>query len=218
MANTPHTHWKKVQGNSDYLGAWSLDEGKDLIVTIKSVGRESVNGADGKKEDCMVIHFAEAGVLPMVCNATNAKTIAKLFKSPYVDDWCGRAIQLYVDKVKAFGDVVEALRVRSFIPKVTVAKQTEYFCTDCGQKLTAYGKMSPAQLAQYTQTKYGKSLCPDCAAKASVDKTEDDKKANDLTAALQDDEDQSKPKQNEPKRSEPNQNDKIETDKSDSEK
>ena len=38
------THWKKLS-NPDYLGAYALDPGKDLIVTIQSVGEERVTGS-----------------------------------------------------------------------------------------------------------------------------------------------------------------------------
>ena len=42
------THWKKLH-NPDFLGAYSLDPGKDLIATIKTVRNEQVIGSDGKK-------------------------------------------------------------------------------------------------------------------------------------------------------------------------
>ena len=42
------THWKKLH-NPDYLGAYSLDPGKDKILTIKDVRNEIITGADGKK-------------------------------------------------------------------------------------------------------------------------------------------------------------------------
>ena len=56
------THWKKLRGTSEYLGAWSLEQGKDLIVTIDRVGTESVVGEDGKKSDCVVAHFITTGL------------------------------------------------------------------------------------------------------------------------------------------------------------
>ena len=45
------THWKKLT-NPDYLGAYSIEDGKDLILTIAYVRQEKVIGTDGKKEDC----------------------------------------------------------------------------------------------------------------------------------------------------------------------
>ena len=40
------THWKSMT-NPNYLGVYSLPEGRDIILTIKSVGQELVMGADG---------------------------------------------------------------------------------------------------------------------------------------------------------------------------
>ena len=154
------THWKKLH-NPDFLGAYALEPGKDLIATIKSVTKEKVVGADGKKEECMVMRFQEQ-IKPMIVNSTNAKTIQKLYKTPYIEEWSGRKIQLFVDQVKAFGDVVEALRIRSKIP---VSQSVKTDCGDCGVKIQPFGNMNPEQMAQYTYQKYGKPLCAECAKK-----------------------------------------------------
>ena len=47
------THWK-TQFNYDYLGAYSLPDGKDIILTIRETKKEQVVGASGKKEECFV--------------------------------------------------------------------------------------------------------------------------------------------------------------------
>jgi len=109
------THFKKLQ-NPDFIGAYALEPGKDLILTIKSCGLEMITGNAGKKEEAMVIHFAES-VKPMICNVTNAKSIAKVHKTPYIEEWSGKKIQLYSKRVNAFGEEVDALRVREFLPK-----------------------------------------------------------------------------------------------------
>lgn len=157
------THWKKLH-NPDYIGAYALEPGKDLIVTIKSVKNEIVQGPDGKKEECMVMTFVEKDVKPMIVNATNAKTIEKLYKTPYIEEWQGRKIQLYVDKIKAFGEQVEALRIRSKVPNNV---QVTTKCTDCGSDINGFENKTAEQIAQYTYSKYGKPLCSDCATKAN---------------------------------------------------
>ena len=154
------THWKKLQ-NPDYLGAYSLDEGKDMILTIDYVRLEEITGADGKREECTICHFKEPGVKPMILNATNCKTIAKMYHSNYIEDWFGRKIQIYAKTIKAFGDTVDALRIRPNIPKV----QAEIVCSVRGGKITPAGKMSAEQLAVYTQGKYGRPMCSACATK-----------------------------------------------------
>jgi hypothetical protein len=155
------THWKKLT-NPDYLGAYALEPGQDLIVTIKSVANEVVTGSDGKKETCSVMRFAE-NVKPMILNATNSKMITKLLKTPYIERWAGRKIQIYVENgVKAFGDVVDALRIRPFLPV-----EKELICADCGSKIEGFGKSSAEVVAKHTLSKYGKMLCSACASKAA---------------------------------------------------
>lgn len=107
------THWKKLV-NPHYIGAYSLEPGQDLIVTIDKVVRETVQGPDGKKEECTVAYLKNQK--PFILNNTNQKQIAKLADSPYIEDWTGKSITLYVAKVKAFGELVEALRVRPTAP------------------------------------------------------------------------------------------------------
>lgn len=152
------THWKKLT-NPDYLGAYALEEGKDIVLTIGYVREEKVTGTDGKKDDCVVCHFSER-VKPMILNATNMKTITKLLGTPYIEDWAGHKIQIGTEKIKAFGDVVDALRVRKFLPVENKPK-----CESCGKDIQPRGSMSAEDLAVYTKQKYGKTLCSDCATK-----------------------------------------------------
>lgn len=112
------THWK-IFHNPDYIGAYVLSPGEELIATFKSVGMESVAGVSGKKEECMVARFVESNIKPMILNATNCKTIAKMYGTPYVEQWSGRKIQIYATEVQAFGDTVEALRIRPREPQAT---------------------------------------------------------------------------------------------------
>lgn len=155
------THWKKLT-NPDYLGAYALEPGQEIVATIRSVGTEQVVGTDGKKEECTVAHFAERSIKPMILNATNCKTITKLSGSPYIENWAGTRIQIYVDKVKAFGDVVEALRIRPTSPK---APESIPPCEECGGKIDAVPdwKMSAQQVADYTRKNTGRHLCKECA-------------------------------------------------------
>lgn len=158
------THWKKLN-NPNYLGSFSLLPNEEKVLTIKSVGKEQVIGADGKKEECLVAHFAEPE-LPMIINATNAKTIAKLYKTPYIEQWCGKKIQVFSTLVNAFGEKVEALRIRPFAPKVT-----NPVCEICGKRIEPFKKMTAEQYANYSMTKKGKVICPNCA-KEQTDETE----------------------------------------------
>lgn len=151
-------HWKMLT-DCQYLGAYSLQPGQEIVLTIKSVGQEPVIGTDGKKETCVVCHWME-NEKPMILNATNMKMIAKVLKSPYVENWIGKKIKIGVDQVRAFGDTVEALRVRKDAPAVK-----KYFCSDCGGEITAAYGMTAEHVAAYTAERYGKALCGVCAKK-----------------------------------------------------
>ena len=106
------THWKKLT-NPNYIGAYSLQPGEERIVTITKVVRENVKGIDGKSEECTVAHLQ--GEKPMILNATNCKTLTKIYQTPYIEQWSGKSVIIYAAKIKAFGEEIEALRILSLI-------------------------------------------------------------------------------------------------------
>ena len=112
------THWKKLD-NPNYLAAYSLMDGqtREIVVTIDKVVVEEVK-TDRGAEQCKVAYIK--GQKPMILNVTNCKAIQKAYDSPYIEDWAGKSITLYVAKIKAFGDVVDALRVKPERPVVTL--------------------------------------------------------------------------------------------------
>ncbi len=103
------THWKKLT-NPNYIGAEILQPGQELKVTIEKVQKEQVKTADGTQE-CVVAYFV-GGKKGMILNKTNCKIISKGLDTPYIENWIGKSIVLYAAKIKAFGEVVEALRVK----------------------------------------------------------------------------------------------------------
>ena len=150
------THWKKLI-NPDYLGAYSLEPGQDMILTIKSVGKEVITGTGGKQEECIVCRWVE-DQKPMILNVTNCKTISKMLKTPYVEKWAGHRVQIFATTTKFGGDTVECLRIRKEPPE-----DVKTPCEECGQFITPAFSMSVTQLAAYTKKKYGKVLCAECA-------------------------------------------------------
>lgn len=92
-----------------YIAGDSL-VGKSVPMTIDRVVIEEVEGQNGKKEDKLVVYFAESAK-GMILNKTNAKRIAKLFTGE-TDEWKGKIVELYTEPVKAFGENHNALRVR----------------------------------------------------------------------------------------------------------
>src|SRR5665648_934517 len=108
------THWKKLM-NPEYIGAYWLPEGEDVTVVIDYVVREVITGTGGKKEECTVAHL-KGGVKPFILNATNSKTIAKLYGN-FIEDWAGRPITLFASTARLAGDTVECLRIRPVVAK-----------------------------------------------------------------------------------------------------
>lgn len=108
------THWKKLI-NPDYLGAYSLGELTEINVTIDLVVREVVKGVGGKSEECTVAYIK--GQKPMILNNTNCKSLSKVAKSSFIEDWVGLNITVYKTLINAFGEKnVECLRIREVTP------------------------------------------------------------------------------------------------------
>ena len=146
------THWKKLT-NPNYLGAYAFNPGEEKIVTIESVAKEEVIGESGKTEDCIVAHLT--GEKPLILNKTNCKAISKLLKTPYIEEWAGHRIVLAVQKVKAFGEEVDAVRVKPKMPGE--------ICEICGKEIRAGSGRSASEIVELSVQKYGKKLCLDCA-------------------------------------------------------
>lgn len=157
------THWKATM-NPDYLGAWALQPGEEPVLTIIAAGQEMVIGSDGKKEECLVVRYKGVGPGKMIVNATNAKALSKVAGSPFLEDWKGVNIKVYTERVKAFGDVVDAIRIRPTKPKAAAPVPK---CTDCGKEVKPAFNKTAQELAQYTQERYHKVLCAECATKAA---------------------------------------------------
>lgn len=188
MAQQTHTHWKKLN-NPDFLGAYAFDPGEEKTATIDYVKQELVTGADGKKEQCIVAHFRDKDLKPLILNATNCKTITNLYKTPYIEEWNGKKITMHVEQVRAFGDLVDAVRV---MKKVSNKAASDIKCEECGKVITGMTGFSAEQVAAANKDRYGKFLCIECgkkrkaeieAAKAAETKNEE-VSADDLAASL----------------------------------
>lgn len=160
------THWKKLT-NPDYLGSYAFQPGEEKTVTIKEVRREAVyNPSGGGKEECTIAYFKE-DVKPLILNVTNCKEIAKLYGTPYIEDWANRRIILKVKKVSAFGEMVDAVRVGNTRP----AEET-VLCENCSKPITPGAGMSVAAIMAASKEKYGMKLCLKCAKERMNNGTE----------------------------------------------
>lgn len=104
--------------DQQFVGAWDL-EGRDVTVTIAKVAGGEVMGDGGRKARKLILHFVNKDK-PMVCNKTNAKTIAALYGND-ASEWTGKAITLYPTTTSMGGETKECIRVRPRVPVRTKA-------------------------------------------------------------------------------------------------
>lgn len=117
---TRKTHWKMLV-NPDYIGAYMLEQGQDMVITFESVKREMVTGSGGKKEECTVAHLR--GQKPFIVNRTNGKMITKVLGTPYIEDWVGKSVTVYATTTSVAGEKTECLRVRPTLPVIDRSAQ-----------------------------------------------------------------------------------------------
>lgn len=143
-----------------FLGGWSFENG-DETLTISAVDEKQMydQETDGKKTG-LVIYFEEKD-LPMVLNQTNAETIAEVTGTSVLAEWVGKKIVVGSRKVKAFGQIHDAIRVQNTKPDEDVL-----ICDDCGDIITAAAGKQPSELAAISKRNTGRVLCIKCMKKA----------------------------------------------------
>ena len=107
---------------NEYLCAADL-QGKDITLTIAELKLETLNMTDGGTEDKWVLYFKETDAKHssgkskfrkrLVLNKTNAKLIVKALKETETENWIGTKITLRPDRCKAFGEMVDCIRVKT---------------------------------------------------------------------------------------------------------
>ena len=100
----------------DYFpSTWLKSEDLDgpTIVTIKQVYEERFPGKRGEPDQVKpVLRFRELEK-DMVLNRTNFQTLVEITGKGDSDHWVGAVVQLRVERVQAFGDLVDAIRIHS---------------------------------------------------------------------------------------------------------
>lgn len=162
--------------DSAYMGAYSINPGCEPVVTIAEVlfGKITLDG--GRKEEHVVLRFAEkeasglCEVKPLVLNATNQKTLERLYGKG-ADALIGKRVQFYIDPaVKAIGGgTTEGVRIRPFTPRPAAAVPP---CADCGGEIRPALEKTAEWMASYTAKKYGAPLCADCATRQKLAEAE----------------------------------------------
>ena len=157
--------------NSEYLGAEDIDPGTEPVLTIECLYNGMITLQRGK-ENKDVITFREEkvpginNVRPLVVNATNRKTLKKLYKAVTADALVGKKIQLHIDhnvRDPQTGEMTDGIRIR---PRIPAEKKAEpIICEQCGKPIKAIGQFSAEQIAGINQKRYGKKLCGECSKK-----------------------------------------------------
>lgn len=114
------THYRKAF-DSPYLS--SADIVEPTVLTISHVTLEA-DRTKKTKDVFNTAHFVEKEIRhgeklkPMILNATNSKTMKALTNSPFIDDWKGIRITVYVDHNVRFGkETLEGLRISPHVPE-----------------------------------------------------------------------------------------------------
>lgn len=115
MTTESKTHFRKAF-DSPYLS--SADIVEPIILTIAQVSLER-DKTKKTKDVFNTAYFVEREIRPgeklkpMILNATNSRMLRDLTGSPFIEDWAGTRVQVYVDKNVRFGNsTMEGLRLR----------------------------------------------------------------------------------------------------------
>lgn len=148
--------------NPNYLGSWDLDDlpGREVTLTIEKIVDEKAV-ANGQEQIVTACYWTDKAYKPMILNVTNKKTICKLYKTKDTEKLKGKSVVIGIERVKAFGDIYDALRIRPRVPQTQNTEKPK--CEGCGKDINGTGNMSPEQVAAYTKKKYGRQLCGECA-------------------------------------------------------
>lgn len=108
------THFRKVF-DSPYLS--SVDLVEPIVLTIQRVVQE-LDKTKKTKDNFNTAYFVEKFIRPgeklkpMILNATNSKAVSKIVGSPFIEDWAGARITVYVERGIKFGrETVDGLRI-----------------------------------------------------------------------------------------------------------
>lgn len=140
--------------NSELLG----EIGTEKIVTITEVEKDAeyYDQQTHSKKKGLAIHFKE--VKPLLANATNTKTLMRLFggANEDVSKCYGQKVVLYVTTTKVAGEIKNCIRIKEY---------SEIKCESCNGIIKPYAGKTVAQLVDISKRNTGKVLCAECMKK-----------------------------------------------------
>lgn len=165
--------------DSEYLGAEDIEPNTEPILTIAALYNGMITLARGKERHDVVAFKEERvpgsinQVRPLVLNATNRKTLRKIYKNVTAENLEGKQIQLFLEhnvRDPSTGDKVDGIRIRPRIPENK--KPEPIKCADCGKVITDVGNYSAEDIARINQGRYGRCICAECSKKLSMPQEE----------------------------------------------
>lgn len=159
--------------DSEYLGAEDIEPGIEPILTIAHIYNAVVTLQRGKERKDVITFREERvpginNVRPLIVNATNRKTLRKLYGAVDADTLEGKRIQLYLDhnvRDPSTGDKVDGIRIKPRVP--TAPRAEPLICEKCGKPITGVGKYSAEDVAEINEQRFGEVLCADCSRELS---------------------------------------------------
>lgn len=159
---------KEIDGDlrkifKSYLGNWDLPvDGSDMVVTISRIEEDEIRSKSGVVEAQPIIYFEEF-TKPLICNQENNNRLTRLLGPRQgTKGWYGEIVAL---RREPNAQSIDGYCVRvnpNYKPKVIKA-----ICENCGCVVepTVYnGKnYSVNKIITITKSKYGQTLCWDCA-------------------------------------------------------
>lgn len=141
---TNQTHFRKVF-DSPYLS--SADIVEPVTLTIDRVTQEG-DKTKKTKDAFNTAYFKEKEIRPgeklkpMILNATNSKTLDRITGSPFIEDWAGKRITVFVDANVKFGkDTVEGLRIRAAAERRTLTPDNSAVWDNAKDAYKRYGNL-----------------------------------------------------------------------------
>jgi ribosomal protein L37AE/L43A len=158
--------WEKVLDPNFISSELIGDKGAEKVVTIKDIDfAECYDEKTKQKVQKQSVFFEECR--PFVLNKTNSKKLKKLF-SPNSDnprDAIGHKVVLKVERIKAFGKEVDAIRIQEY---------SEEKCPVCGKAILPYAGKSVAQIKEISQRNLGEIMCGECMKNKAKENKKDE--------------------------------------------
>lgn len=162
--------------DSEYLGAEDIEPGTEPVLTIAAIFNGMITLARGKERHD-VIAFREDSVpgsinqvRPLVLNATNRKTLRRIYRVVTAENLIGKQIQLYLEhnvRDPSTGDKVDGIRIRPRVPESKA--QSPIVCEDCHRPIEGVGNYSALDVARINKGRYGRAICAECSKKAQAE-------------------------------------------------